>query len=118
MTTNPTTPNQRRDPRFDADLPVQLQGADGNVAGNLRNASVSGAAVEFEPMLGKAHVVFEIGDSVDLEAAISQDSKIATRGIVVRHDENGIAIKFDKPEEELLGEIVSAVRRAIGQDGS
>ena len=77
---------------------------------------MSGAAVEFEPMLGKTNVVFEIGDSVGLQADVGQDSKVATRGIVVRQDENGIAIRFEQPEEELLSEIVSAVRRVIEQN--
>ena len=36
-----------------------------------------------------------------------------TRGVIVRQDANGIAIKFDKPEEDLLEEIVSAVRKVV-----
>jgi hypothetical protein len=116
MTSDPTTSNQRRDPRYDADLPVQLLGGDGDVAGNLRNVSVSGAAIEFDPSLGKPTVMFEIGDSVDLQADVGQASNVATRGVVVRSDENGIAVKFDKPEEDLMAEILSAVRRVIEQN--
>ena len=110
------TADQRRDPRYDADLPVQLQGSDGDVAGNLRNVSVSGAAIEFEPLLGKPTVLFEIGDSIDLHADLGQESKVATRGVVVRSDDTGIAVRFDKPEEELMAEILSAVRRVIEQN--
>lgn len=108
MASNDTSPDHRRDPRFVADLTVQVQGDDGNVAGNLRNVSRSGAAIEFEPMLGKPQVVFEIGESVDVQTDIRP-----TRGVIVRQDANGIAIKFDKPEEDLLEEIVSAVRKVV-----
>jgi hypothetical protein len=112
MISDPANSDLRRNPRFDADLPVQLLGSDGDVAGNLRNVSLSGAAVEFEPMLGKSAVVFEIGDSVNLQTNLAS----AARGVVVRSDENGIAVKFDKPEEDLMAEILSAVRRVIEQN--
>ncbi len=107
MTSDPTS-NQRRDTRYDTDLPVQLLGSDGDVAGSLRNVSLSGAAIEFLPSLGKADVVFEIGESVDLQTEIKP-----TRGVVVRQDASGIAIKFEQPEEALLAEILSTVRRVI-----
>jgi hypothetical protein len=113
MTSDPANPNQRRNPRYDTDLPVQLLGGDGDVAGNLRNVSLSGAAIEFEPALGKPQVMFEIGESVDLQTEIRP-----TRGIVVRQDAGGIAIKFEKPEEDLLAEILSTVRRVIEQNDS
>jgi len=102
---------QRRDSRYDTDLPVHVLGSEGDVAGSLRNVSASGAAIEFEPALGKPQVMFEIGDSVDLQTDIKP-----TRGIVVRQDASSIAIKFEQPEEELLAEILSTVRRVIEQN--
>lgn len=111
MTSNHAPPDHRRDPRYDSDIAVQIEGEDGKVAGNLRNVSRSGAAIEFEPTLGKPQVMFEIGDSVDLQTDIKP-----TRGVVVRQDANGIAIKFEKPEEDLLAEIVSAVRKMVERD--
>lgn len=101
--------DHRRDPRFDADLPVQVQGEDGVQPGSLRNVSLSGAAVEFAPSLGKPAVSFDIGDPV----AIRPDGRDTVRGVIVRHDAEGIAIKFDAPEESLLAEIVSAVRQVL-----
>lgn len=113
MTSDPTTSDQRRAARYDTDLAVQLQGSAGDVAGSLRNVSVSGAAIEFEPALGKIPVMFEIGASVDLQTEIKP-----TRGVVVRQDVGGIAIKFEQPEEELLAEILSTVRRVIERNKS
>ena len=112
--------DQRRDQRFDADLPVQLLGGDKNIAGNLRNFSISGAAIEFEPDLGKSQVTFEIGDSVDLQtdrgSKAQTEAKTAARGIVVRQDANGISIKFEKPEDALMSEILSTVKRFLEQN--
>ena len=107
------TSDQRRDPRYETDLPVQLKGSDGGVAGNLHNVSAGGAAIEFDPALGKPQIAFEIGESVDLHTDIK-----SARGVVVRQDAGGIAIKFEKREEELLAEILSTVRRVIEQSGS
>ncbi len=101
--------DQRRDPRYDADFPVQIQGEDANLPGSLRNVSLSGAAVEFAPSLGKPGVSFDIGDPV----AIQPQGRDTVRGVIVRHDAEGIAIKFDTPEEGLLAEIVSAVRQVL-----
>jgi hypothetical protein len=111
MASDPTTSNKRRDPRFDADLPVQLLGRESDVAGNLRNVSVSGAAIEFDPARGESQAMFEIGDSIELRTDAGPDA----RGVVVRRDENGIAVKFDKPEEDLMAEILATVRRVIEQ---
>lgn len=101
--------DQRRDTRYDANLPVEIQGGDANLAGQLRNVSVSGAAVEFAPSLGKPVVSFDIGDAV----AMQPPGADPVRGIIVRHDPDGIAIKFDAPEEGLLAEIVNAVQQVL-----
>ena len=108
----------KRDPRVQTALPVQLRiGASTSaIDAEVRNLSRSGAAIEFSPTLGKPDVQFEIGDSVDLETDAASPSAEPKRGIVVRRDANGIAIKFDKPEEELLSQIVETVQRLIGSD--
>jgi hypothetical protein len=106
------TIDQRRDPRFDTDVPVQLQGEAGDIAGSLRNVSLTGAAIEFDPALGRSQVQFEIGSNVDLQTEIKP-----ARGVVVRQDSGGIAIRFEQPEEELLAEILTTVRRVIEKSG-
>jgi len=115
MTSDHKSADQRRAPRFDTDLPVQVAGsegdAQGSVPGNLRNVSASGAAIEFDPALGKSQVMFEIGDSIELHTDIKP-----TRGVVVRQDAGGIAIKFDQPEEALLAQIIDTVQKLIDRD--
>lgn len=105
----PMSTNQRRDTRYDANLPVEVQGSDANLTGQLRNLSVSGAAVEFASSLGKPMVSFDIGDAV----AMQPRGADPVRGVIVRHDSEGIAIKFDAPEEDLLAEIVNAVQQVL-----
>jgi len=110
------TSDQRRAPRFETDLPVQLSGSDGDALGNLRNLSVSGAAIEFDPTLGKPKILFEIGDSVGLRVDPQADAGPETHGIVVRRDADGIAVKFNQVEDEMMAGILPTIRRAAKRD--
>jgi hypothetical protein len=98
--------NQRRHPRFDVDTPAVVQGSDQAQAGNIRNLSASGAAIEFDLTLGKPSAAFDLGDAVEMQP---KGSKSVT-GVVVRSYDGGIAMQFDENEEDLLQRIAAIAR--------
>ena len=101
--------NQRRHPRVDTDVPVVVEWADGAEQGSIRNLSAGGAAIEFEPALGKTPVTFDFGDPVEVQPRGAQ----TVRGTVVRSYEGGLAMRFEREEENLV-ESISAIAREAG----
>ena len=104
---------QRQHPRIDADLPVFVQGGEETHAGNLRNVSATGAAIEFSAELGKSSAAFDIGDTVEMQ----HPGPAAVRGTVVRSYAGGIAMHFEASDGDLL-ERVAAIARDMRDRGS
>jgi len=65
--------------------------------GLLKDLSTSGAFLEFEYPLGHADHDFNIGDQIEL---ILEDETTLS-GTVKRTEDNGVAIYFDRENEEL-----------------
>lgn len=98
--------NQRRHPRVDTDVPVVVEWADGSEPGSIRNLSASGAAIEFDPGLGQAPVAFDFGDPVEVQPQGAE----TLRGTVVRSYDGGLAMRFERDEENLVENIASIAR--------
>lgn len=95
---------------MDTDVPVLVEWADGAEQGSIRNLSVSGAAIEFEPALGKPPVAFDFGDPVQVQPHGSD----VLRGSVVRSYDGGLAMRFERDEENLV-ESIATIARETGE---
>jgi hypothetical protein len=85
---------------------VVVEWADGTEQGNIRNLSAGGAAIEFEPALGKPPVAFDFGDPVQVQP---QGAEVL-RGSVVRSYDGGLAMRFERDEESLVESIAAIAR--------
>ena len=87
-------------------MPVVVEWADGAEQGSIRNLSAGGAAIEFEPALGKPPITFDFGDPVEVQP---QGAEVL-HGTVVRSYDGGLAMRFDRDEESLLDNVAAIAR--------
>jgi len=98
--------NNRKQPRVDSDIPVNISDGETIFEGILRNLSNSGAAIELSNERGNGPVQFELGNAVEMNSEI----KDRISGRVVRHYDGGFAVKFDSDEGDLLARMARIVR--------
>ncbi len=91
--------------RESTNIPVEIYSSTGSMEGSIVSVSPGGSAVEFSSALGKSNPAFDIGMNVELTA--SKENKL--NGSVVRHYDEGIAVKFTDTANvlELLNNIIS-----------
>ena len=96
--------DQRGHTRVDTNVPVLVHGGEGSQSGAIRNLSAGGAAIEFDPALGKSTVSFDLGDAVDVQP----QGVHPVRGRIVRSHAGGIAMQFDAVQDNLLDALTAA----------
>ena len=93
--------DQRRHPRVPTDVPVVVKKGEGEHGGRLRDVSAGGAAIEFDPELGKSDVAFDIGEAIEMRP----NGTDTVHGTVVRSYNEGVAMQFNELDEDLLERI-------------
>ena len=95
--------DQRRHPRVPSDVPVVVKKGEGQQSGRLRDVSAGGAAIEFDPELGKSDVSFDIGEAIEMRP----NGTDTVQGTVVRSYNEGVAMQFNELEEDLLERVAA-----------
>lgn len=85
------TDSPNRAPRRDTDEPAEIHAGEDVYPGRLQNVSDTGAAVGFDFSGGSSKTEFDIGHPIEVD--VEQGDTF--NGRVVRHYENGFAIRFD-----------------------
>ena len=88
--------DQRKFPRKEADESADISAGEKVYAGNIKDISEGGAAVEFRFPSGEERERFDIGSRVELNPEKSHPKS----GRVVRQYVNGVGLEFDPSQDK------------------